>query len=45
MVRRVILNETDEGCPCGGTHVHDIKHIQAINVVKVNKKKDRVKMY
>jgi len=37
-LRVVKLSEEDKGCPCGGTHVKELKDIEEIKVTRVQKK-------
>ena len=37
-MRVVKLSEEDGGCPCGGTHVKQIRDIYEIEVTKIVKK-------
>lgn len=43
-VRWVKLNSSDEGCPCGGTHVKNIADLKKITITKVQKKGKKVKV-
>lgn len=43
-MRVLKLIPEDLGCPCGGTHVHDITEIGGVEIGKIKKKKDRVQV-
>ena len=43
-VRVLKLVPEDLGCPCGGTHVHDITEIGAIQIGKMKKKKGNIQV-
>lgn len=42
--RWVKLQETDKGCPCGGTHVKHLKDIGALKITKITNKKNVVRV-
>jgi len=43
-VRRVKLTDYDLGCPCGGTHVKQLKDIGKMKIMKLTKKKDIIRV-
>jgi len=43
-VRYLTLTKEDKGCPCGGTHVKNIKDIGKLEITKVQKKGKNVRV-
>mmetsp|Transcript_4257 Transcript_4257/g.6442 ORF Transcript_4257/g.6442 Transcript_4257/m.6442 type:complete len:257 (+) Transcript_4257:7-777(+) len=44
-IRIIRLNELDEGCPCGGTHVKHVSEIGSVEVTKIQKKGKNIRLY
>ena len=43
-LRVLKLNADDWGCPCGGTHVEHVKDIYEIDITKMQKKKQTIRV-
>ncbi len=43
-MRVVKLTPEDQGCPCGGTHVHAVWEIGKVEVLKIRKRKKNVQI-